>query len=75
MTNFSAFYFIDAGTAATHLLAFDKSSNAWRVPCGLIPKPKRSDVTYAPEKRMCGTCVRLTEPRITRRTVRRSSNR
>ena len=73
MTNYSAFYFLDAGTGCTHLLAFDKTSNAWRVPCGLIPKPTRADVTYAPEKRMCGTCVRLTEPRIRRAAPRTHS--
>ncbi len=67
MTTYVAFFFIDVGTAATHLLAFDKSSNAWRVPCGTIRKPERDDVTYAPEKRMCGKCVVLTQPRIARR--------
>ena len=75
MTNFTVFYFIDVNTAATHLLAFDRDVREWRVPCGLISKPKRENVTYAPTKPMCQKCVRLTTPRITRRAAPRSSSR
>ena len=74
MTLFTAFYFVDAGTAAVHLLAFDRDTQKWRVPCGLIPRPDKSQVTYAPTKPMCRLCVRRTEPKITR-AVPRMRNR
>ena len=75
MTNFTAFYFIDADTAATHLFAFDRNSDEWRVPCGLIPRPHKSQVTYAPTKPMCKRCVRLTDPKVTRRIAPRTPHR
>ena len=65
MSDHSAFYFVDVGTAATHLFAWDRHASEWRVPCGLIRRPQREDVTYAPTKPMCRLCVRLTKPTIT----------
>ncbi len=65
MTNFVAFYFVDGDTAATHLFAFDRDAHRWRVPCGTIPRPDESQITYAPTKPMCRLCVRRTEPKIT----------
>ena len=75
MSDYVAFYFVAVNTAATHLLAFDRDAREWRVPCGLIRKPKRADVTYAPTKPMCQKCVRLTEPKITRRPAPRTRHR
>ena len=69
-----AFYFVAINTAATHLLAFDRDAQEWRVPCGLIRKPERDDVTYAPTKPMCQKCVVLTQPRIARRPETKSAN-
>jgi hypothetical protein len=65
MSLYSAFYFVDAGTAATHLFAWDRDASEWRVPCGLIPRPNRHQVTYEPTKPMCRLCVQRTEPKVT----------
>ena len=76
MADYSAFYFVDVDTAATHLFAWDGHAETWRVPCGLIRRPQRDDVTYAPTKKMCGLCVRLTKPSVTPRLDRpRTRNR
>ncbi len=75
MSDYVAFYFVAVNTAATHLLAFDRDAQEWRVPCGLIAKPTRDAVTYSPRKKMCGKCVRLTEPRITQRPAPRTRHR
>ncbi len=76
MTNFVAFYFVDGDTAATHLYGFDRDGKEWRVPCGLIPRPHKSQVTYEPTKPMCRLCVRRTEPNITpNRNAPRARNR
>lgn len=72
MTNYVAFYYVDADTAATHLLALDPVAREWRVPCGLIPRPTTNQITYAPAKPMCRLCTRFTTPRITRRIAPRT---
>ncbi len=74
MTTYVAFYFIDSATACTHLFAFDRNSGEWRVPCGLISRPNRNQVTYSPTRPMCRTCVRRTEPKVTPKPARRAAD-
>jgi hypothetical protein len=65
MSLYTAFYFVDADTGCTHLFAWDRDAKEWRVPCGLIPRPHKSQVTYEPTKPMCRLCVQRTEPKVT----------
>ena len=59
MTTYTAFYFVDAGTARTHIATWRNSNEGWTIPCGLIDA--RSDnVTYTPTKPLCQLCDRKT---------------
>ena len=69
MTLFTAFYFVDAGTETTHLLAWDPDSRQWVVPCDNIDRPPRDSVTYAPSAPLCRSCVNLTQPTRPHRTT------
>ena len=60
MTNYQAFYLIDAGTERIHLVGFDPVAGEWLVPCASIPPPTEDAITYSPTKPLCVTCANLT---------------
>ena len=60
MTEYIAYFFIDAGTGTTHLLGWNPDRHRWLVPCGNIKKPHRDHNTYAPTAPLCLSCVNLT---------------
>lgn len=60
MTVFTFFFYVDAGTSRTHILAWNPNPREWVIPCNMIERPHRDRVTYAPTKPLCQTCSKLT---------------
>ena len=73
MTIFTFFFYVDAGTSRTHILAWNPDPRRWVIPCNMIERPHRDRVTYAPTKPLCLTCIELTQSST--RTAPRTSNR
>lgn len=59
MTRYTAFYFVDVGSARTHIAAWRNSQEGWKIPCGLIDATS-NNVTYTPTKPLCQLCGRKT---------------
>ena len=57
---FTAFLFVDVGSARIHIVAFDHNLREWSVPCETIPFPQSDQVTYSPTKRLCQICDKRT---------------